>query len=59
MARKIEWNTEHKNADEQEMSWRMEFVSWPIQKKWNYIMKLCKKPKKDINHFSQRRIEWI
>lgn len=59
MTRKLEWNPEHKDADDQEMAWRMEFLSWPVHKKWNYLMKLCKSQNKNLNPLSKRRIEWI
>lgn len=60
MTRKIEWNPEHKDADEQEMAWRMEFLSWSFEEKWDYIMALCTKPVFE-NHkeeISPRKIVW-
>lgn len=59
MKRKIEWNPDHKDADEQEMEFRMKFLEWPAEKKWAYLMELFKmnNPNKEVK--CKKRIEWL
>lgn len=57
MGRRIEWNSEH-SAEDQEMEFRMQFVKWPFERKWNYLMQLFKMGRSEPNVICSRKIEW-
>lgn len=58
MTKKIEWNSNHQNGDEQELEFRLKFLTWPAQKRWDYLMELFHSGREKTNKKSKRRIEW-
>ncbi|ELR71701.1 hypothetical protein C900_02286 [Fulvivirga imtechensis AK7] len=58
MSRRVEWNPDHKNADDQQNAFIDKYLSWPPTKKWAYLMELSKQGLKQINAKGPRRIEW-
>lgn len=59
MPRRIEWNPEYKNADDQQNDFIDRYLSWSSIKKWEYLMELVSQ---GVNNNSakkgERRIEW-
>jgi hypothetical protein len=58
MGRKIEWNPNHKSADEQEKAFVDKYLTWPAEKKWEYLLELSTQGLKKSTTKGQRRIEW-
>jgi len=58
MSRKIEWNPEHKNPDEQQNEFVDRFLSWTPAEKWDYLMKLAEQGRPKPVKKGKRRIEW-
>ena len=58
MANKIEWNPEHKNSDEQELAFRLEYITWSAEKRWNYLMKLCGQGKQIDPKNRKKKLLW-
>lgn len=58
MARRIEWNPEHKSADEQQKDFIDEYLSWSPIKKWEYLMELVSQRINNADRKGKRRIEW-
>lgn len=60
MARKLEWNTNDTNPNNAELRWRLEYVKWSFDRKWEYMKALRESMKKKIKENSgKRRMEWI
>lgn len=57
--RRIEWNPNHTSADEQQNEFIDKYLTWPAEKRWNYLMDLISMglPKSNTKK-SKRRIEW-
>ncbi len=58
MSRKIDWNINHKNADEQQSEFVDNFLRWSPNKKWDYLMEICSQGNRKVNKKSERKIEW-
>lgn len=59
MSRKLEWNPDHKNADEQQDEFVDTYLKWSPKKKWEYLMALVSQgASKETGRKSKRRIEW-
>jgi len=58
MSRKIDWNVNHKNSDEQEKAFVDNYLEWPATKKWKYLLELSTQGIKKSIKKGQRRIEW-
>jgi hypothetical protein len=58
MSRKVEWNPDHKNANDQQNAFIDRYLSWSPMKKWEYLMELSKQGLKQVNRKGPRRIEW-
>lgn len=58
MARRIEWNPEHKNSDEQQEAFVERYLSWTASQKWEYLMALISHVKTNSAEIGKRRIEW-
>jgi hypothetical protein len=58
--RRIEWNPNHKSADEQQNEFIDEYLTWSAEKRWNYLMDLISMglPKRKTKK-GKRRIEWV
>lgn len=57
-SRKIEWNSEHKSADEQEMEYKMRFLNFSAQQKWDVLMGICNTRFNSQIEKTERKIEW-
>lgn len=57
-ARKIEWNPEHKSSDEQEMEYKMRFLEFSAQQKWDILMAMCNTRFRSTIEKTERKIEW-
>ena len=62
MSKKIEWNQDHKNADDQQNTFIDKYLLWSPIKKWQYLMELAsqgisRSPSKK-GKTQGRRIEW-
>lgn len=59
MGRRIEWNPNHKNAEEQEIAFVDLYLTWSANEKWEYLMELASQglPKFPIRKCN-RKIEW-
>lgn len=55
--KRLEWNPGHKSSDEQEMEWIMEYLVLPFDKKWAYLMSICRSSSPSDK--KGKRIEWI
>ena len=60
MSKKIEWNPDHKSADEQQNAFIDRYLSWSPKKKWEYLMELASQGISRSASKSReiRRIEW-
>jgi len=58
--RKIEWNKEETNADNQDLKWMKAFLRKPFSERFTYLCKLqmMNIDRKGHNK-SKRKIEWI
>ncbi len=58
MSRRLEWNPEHKNADDQQNAFIDSYLSWSPIKKWEYLMDLVSQGINTSAKKGERRIEW-
>ena len=56
--RKIEWNPDHKSSDEQEMEYKMHFLNFSGQEKWDILMAMCNTRFSSTIEKTERKIEW-
>lgn len=56
--RKIEWNSQHITSDEQEMEYKMRFLNFTSQKKWDILMAMCNTRFTENIKKTKRRIVW-
>lgn len=59
MSRRLEWNPEHKNADQQQNAFVDRYLSWSPIEKWEYLMELIAQGvPKNTTDKAERKIEW-
>lgn len=58
MPRRIDWNPEYKNADDQQNTFIDKYLSWSPIKKWEYLMELFSQGINNSAKKGKRRIEW-
>lgn len=58
MSRRVEWNPEHKNSDDQQNAFVDRYLSWSPVKKWEYLMELVSQGINSTDKKGERRIVW-
>jgi len=59
MSRKIEWNANHTNSQDQENDFIDKYLTWSYAKRWKYLLEIVShKIKKEATNKNNRRIEW-
>ncbi len=60
MGRKLEWNANNTDPENDELRWRLEYIQWSFARKWEYMKALRESMKNQTKHNSgKRRMEWI
>ncbi|SHJ88545.1 hypothetical protein SAMN04488028_10211 [Reichenbachiella agariperforans] len=58
MTRKIDWNSKHKTAEDQQVDFVDSYLSWSPRKKWEYLMELVSQGIGSGKKKGGRKIEW-
>ncbi|MEM8940258.1 MAG: hypothetical protein AAGC64_13035 [Bacteroidota bacterium] len=60
MSKRMNWNPDHKNADDQQNDFIDKYLTWSARKKWEYLMELASQGinRSAAKNAGRRRIEW-